>query len=218
MKRAAAIIVAALALAACHHNEQLADAAAEGNAAAQYEYGRRLLGGEKGLSANPHQAALWLTAASLRGHAKAQSLLGWCYAVGRGVEKSPAESRKWYEAAASQGSAVACLQLAKASLQEHREADAARWLRPLAEAGFDGPQNILGKLLLLDKGGAIPQSEAQRYLRFAAMNGDAEACLLMGYCYAKGIGVPKNTTLMNSWLRMATQQGGTEASGLIHVD
>lgn len=217
MKRAAAILVA-LALAGCHHNEQLADAAAEGNAAAQYEYGRRLLGGEKGLAANPHQAALWLTAASLRGHAKAQSLLGWCYAVGRGVEKSPAESRKWYEAAANQGSAVACLELAKAGLQEHREADAAHWLRPLAEAGFDGPQNILGKLLLLDKGGAIPQSEAQRYLRFAAMNGDPEACLLMGYCYAKGIGVPKNTTLMNSWLRLATQQGGTEASGLIHVD
>lgn len=217
MKRAAAILVA-LALAACHHNEQLADAAAEGNAAAQYEYGRRLLGGEKGLSANPHQAALWLTAASLRGHTKAQSLLGWCYAVGRGVEKSPAESRKWYEAAANQGSAVACLELAKAGLQEHREADAARWLRPLAEAGFDGPQNILGKLLLLNKGGAIPQSEAQRYLRFAAMNGDPEACLLMGYCYAKGIGVPKNTTLMNSWLRLATQQGGPEASGLIHVD
>ena len=217
MKRAAAMIVA-LALAACHHNEQLANAAAEGNAAAQYEYGRRLLGGEMGLAANPHQAALWLTAASLRGHAKAQSLLGWCYAVGRGVEKSPEESRKWYEAAANQGSAVACLQLAKAGLQEHREADAARWLLPLAEAGFDGPQNILGKLLLLDKGGAIPQSEAQRYLRFAAMNGDPEACLLMGYCYAKGIGVPKNTTLMNSWLRMATQQGGTDASGLIHVD
>ena len=217
MKRAAAILVA-LALAACHHNEQLADAAAEGNAAAQYEYGRRLLGGDMGLAANPHQAALWLTAASLRGHTKAQSLLGWCYAVGRGVEKSPAESRKWYEAAANQGSAVACLELAKAGLQEHREADAAHWLRPLAEAGFDGPQNILGKLLLLNKGGAIPQSEAQRYLRFAAMNGDAEACLLMGYCYAKGIGVPKNTTLMNSWLRMAAQQGNPEATGLIHVD
>ena len=217
MKRAAAILVA-LALAACHHNEQLADAAAEGNAAAQYEYGRRLLGGDMGLAANPHQAALWLTAASLRGHTKAQSLLGWCYAVGRGVEKSPAESRKWYEAAANQGSAVACLELAKAGLQEHREADAAHWLRPLAEAGFDGPQNILGKLLLLNKGGAIPQSEAQRYLRFAAMNGDAEACLLMGYCYAKGIGVPKNTTLMNSWLRLAAQPGGPEASGLIHVD
>ena len=216
--RAAAMLCAVLLLVSCHHNEQLADAAAEGNAAAQYEYGRRLLAGEKGLSANPHQAALWLTAASLRGHAKAQSLLGWCYAQGRGVEKSAAASRKWYEASARQGSAVACLELAKAGLQEHREADAARWLRPLAEAGFDGPQNILGKLLLLDKGGAIPQSEAQRYLRFAAMNGDPEACLLMGYCYAKGIGVPKNTTLMNSWLRLATQQGGPEASGLIHVD
>lgn len=72
---------------------------------------------------------------------------------------------------------------------------------------------------VLDEGArAIPQSEAQRYLRFAAMNGDAEACLLMGYCYAKGIGVPKNTTLMNSWLCLAAQQGGQEASGLIHVD
>ena len=218
MKRAAAMIVATLVLAACHHNEQLADAAAEGNAAAQYEYGRRLLGGEKGLSANPHQGALWLTAASLRGHAKAQSLLGWCYAVGLGVEKSPAASRKWYEAAAYQGSAAACMELAKAGLQEHREADAAHWLRPLAEAGFNGPQNILGKLLLLNKGGSIPQSEAQRYLRFAAMNGDAEACLLMGYCYAKGIGVPKNPVLMNSWLRMAAQQSASSAAPpqLIH--
>ena len=216
MKRTAAMIVA-LALAACHHNEQLANAAAEGNAAAQYEYGRRLLGGEKGLSANPHQGALWLTAASLRGHAKAQSLLGWCYAVGRGVEKSPAESRKWYEAAANQGSAVACLELAKAGLQEHREADAARWLRPLAEAGFDGPQNILGKLLLLNKGGAIPQAEAQRYLRFAAMNGDAESCMLMAYCYAAGIGVPRNPVLVNSWLRMSAELGNPAAKSLLTV-
>ena len=215
MKRVAAMIVASLALAACHHNERLADAAAEGNAAAQYEYGRRLLGGEKGLSANPHQAALWLTAASLRGHAKAQSLLGWCYAVGRGVEKSPEESRRWYEASARQGSAVACLELAKSGLREHREPDAAHWLQPLAEAGFPGPQNILGKLLLLDKGGAIPQAEAQRYLRFAAMNGDAEACLLMSYCYAKGIGVPRNTTLMNSWLRLAAQHGDPTAAGIV---
>ena len=213
MKRAAAIVFA-LALAACHHNERLADAAAEGNAAAQYEYGRRLLGGEKGLTANPHQAALWLTAASLRGHAKAQSLLGWCYAVGRGVEKSPEESRKWYEASARQGSAVACMELAKSSLREHREPDAARWLQPLAEAGFPGPQNILGKLLLLDKGGAIPQAEAQRYLRFAAMNGDPEACLLMSYCYAKGIGVPKNATLMNSWLRMFAELSNPAAKSL----
>lgn len=66
MKRAAAILVA-LVLAACHHNEQLADAAAEGNAAAQYEYGRRMLAGEKGVRANPQQAALWLTAASCAG-------------------------------------------------------------------------------------------------------------------------------------------------------
>ena len=217
MKRAAAIIVAALALAACHHNEQLADAAAEGNAAAQYEYGRRLLGGEKGLSANPHQAALWLTAASLRGHAKAQSLLGWCYAAGRGVEKSPAESRKWYEAAARQGSAEACLELAKTSMREHREPDAAYWLKPLAEAGYTGPQSFLGKLLLLDQGGAIPQEEAQRYLRFAAMNGDAEAAMLMAYCYAAGIGVPKNPVLMNGWLRMFAELSDPAADSLLTV-
>lgn len=41
---------------------------------------------------------------------------------------------------------------------------------------------------------------------------------LMGCCYAKGIGVPKNTTLMNSRLRLDAQQGSPEASGLIHVD
>ena len=214
MKRAAAILVA-LVLAACHHNEQLADAAAEGNAAAQYEYGRRMLAGEKGVRANPQQAALWLTAASLRGHSRAQSLLGWCYAQGLGVEKSAEESRKWYEASARRGSPVACLELAQDSLRNHREPDAARWLKPLAEAGFPGPQNLLGKLLLMDKGGAIPQSEAQRYLRFAAMNGDAEACLLMSYCYAAGIGVPRNATLMNSWLRMAAEQGDPTAAKLL---
>ena len=217
MMRAAAMLCAVLLLVSCFHNERLADAAAEGNAAAQYEYGRRLLGGEKGLYANPHQAALWLTAASLRGHAKAQSLLGWCYAQGCGVEKSAAESRKWYEASARQGSAVACLELAKASLREHREPDAAHWLRPLAEAGFDGPQNILGKLLLLNKGGAIPQAEAQRYLRFAAMNGDAESCMLMAYCYAAGIGVPRNPVLVNSWLRMSAELSDPAAKSLLTV-
>lgn len=207
--------LAVLLLACCHHNEQLADTAAAGNPAAQYEYGRRMLAGEKGLRANPQQAVLWLTASSLRGHAKAQTLLGWCYAQGLGVEKSPQESRKWYEASARRGSPVACLELAKDSLRDRREPDAARWLKPLAEAGYPGPQNILGKLLLLNKGGSIPQSEAQRYLRFAAMNGDAEACMLMSYCYAAGIGVPKNSVLMNSWLRMAAVQGNPTARQLL---
>ena len=215
MMRRFAILAAALLLTSCHHNERLADAAAEGNAAAQYEYGRRLLAGEKGLSANPHQAALWLTAASLRGHVKAQSLLGWCYAQGRGVEKSAAESRRWYEAAAYQGSTIACLELAGDSLRNERGPDAARWLQPLAEAGYPGPQNILGKLCLMGKGGAIPQGEAQRYLRFAAMSGDAEACLLMGYCYAAGIGVPRNEVLMNGWLRLAAEHGDPTAQKLL---
>ena len=214
MKRAFAIL-AALMLASCYHNERLADAAAEGNPTAQYEYGRRLLAGEKGLRANPHQATLWLTAASLRGHAKAQSLLGWCYAQGRGVEKSPEESRRWYEASARQGSPIACLELAKDSLRNERGPDAARWLQPLAEAGFPGPQNILGKLCLLGQGGTIRQGEAQRYLRFAAMNGDAEACLLMGYCYAAGIGVPRNADLTNGWLRLAAEGGNSTAQQLL---
>lgn len=216
MKRLLAITLALLLAGCCSWRyEPLADRAAAGDADAQFEYGRSLLTGKFGLKSNPRQAALWLKAAALRGHVRAQSILGWCYEKGMGVEKSEREARDWYARAAGQGDYIACSYLAKMAVRNHDQEEAVHWIRPLAEAGFPGPQMVLGKMCLTGRSGSMPRTEAPRYLRFAAMQGDAESCFLMALCYAEGVGVPRNALLMEGWVRQAAELGHPLARALV---
>jgi stage V sporulation protein D (sporulation-specific penicillin-binding protein) len=58
-------------------------------------------------------------------------------------------------------------------------------------------------------------AEGIRYLRYAAMQGNAEACLMLSTCYATGKGVPKNDELMMGWLVNAAEAGNETAANLL---
>ena len=85
-------------------------AAAQGNAEAQaqlagmYLYG---LGPAKDAPDPDLRAAQWYFAAARQGHPEAQYSLGLLFAVGKGVQRSDKEARKWMQRAAAQGSAEA---------------------------------------------------------------------------------------------------------------
>lgn len=200
-----AVCAAAFLLSSCYHNAELAQRAADGDPQAQYEYARRLLTGQKGLTAEPECAVAWLHPAAEAGYAPAQALLALCYERGLGTERSPREANRLYTAAAEQGHAPACRALVAQEMAAGRLPAAERWLRLLAEQDNAGAQLVYAKMCLGGSFGHRREAEALRYLRFAAMQGNAEACLLMADCYAEGIGVPRNAALAQGWRRNAEE-------------
>ena len=58
-------------------------------------------------------------------------------------------------------------------------------------------------------------TEAVKWLRKAAEQGDAQAQRALGACYAYGRGVRRSTEQAKVWLRKAVEQGDREAGGLL---
>lgn len=105
----------------------------------------------------------------------AQYSVGWLYANGRGVEKDPAEARRWYRKAAEQGNVDARNGLAvmyatgKGVRRDDRKA--VRWYREGAEADYALAQVHLSELYA--NGLGVPQDKA-RSGEMAAQGGRAE--------------------------------------------
>jgi TPR repeat protein len=76
-------------------------------------------------------------------------------------------------------------------------------------------QLILARMHLNGTAKNASVAEGIRYLRYAAMQGDGEACLMLSTCYATGKGVPKNEELMMGWLMNAAEAGNQTAVELL---
>lgn len=211
------VLLALLLCTGCYNNGELATLAQSGHPGAQYEYGRRLLTGSKGLPKSPEVAVMWFAAAAEQGEHRAQAALGLCYERGVGVAMSAASAKRWYRQAALQGNSNACLAMVNMSVRRKDYEGAARWLRPLAERDVLPAQLLLGKMYLSGAAGRSKERQAVRYLRFAAMQGDPEACLLMSSCYAAGVGVPKDEQLMLGWLKNAAEAGSDRAQAMLQA-
>ena len=86
------------------------EAAAAGNAKAQFHLGMMYLRG-RGTPENLGEAQRWFRQAAKHGDPDAQVQLGTMYQCGYGVEIDLAQARHWFELAAKQGhgAAVECL-------------------------------------------------------------------------------------------------------------
>lgn len=203
MKRCLLLLAAAFLLPACHHNGTLIRQAKEGDPLAQYEYGRRLLLGQKGVKHDPAAAVAWLRAAASDGYAPAQAVLALCYERGLGVERSTEEAKRLYTLAAAQGHTPACQALIAQEMKAGNKAGAAGWLRSMAEGGNPAAQLLYGKSCLSGAFGKARKTDGIRFIRYAAMQENKEACLLMADCYAKGRGVPQDDDMARGWHRNA---------------
>ena len=76
--------------------------AEQGDAATQYELGRRYADG-RDVARDDTEAARWYRLAADQGLAQAQARLGALYADGRGVAQDYTEAVRWYRLAAGQG-------------------------------------------------------------------------------------------------------------------
>jgi localization factor PodJL len=156
----------------------LRQAAAEGDARAQYAIALRYAQGE-GTAQNLTEAAHWLERAASAGLAPAQYRLAVLYESGQGVTRDLGRARSWYQAAAEKGNVKAMHNLAvSASGREGEGADyalAARWYGEAAAYGLADSQFNLG--ILAEHGLGTPKnlSEAYKWFALAAKAGDEEA-------------------------------------------
>lgn len=214
--RFTALLLLPILLGGCYHNARLAEMAAEGDADAQYEYGRRLLTGQKGMPESPDKAIPWLRKSAAQGDDSAMAALGLCYERGLGVDASYRAARRWYEKAITAGNEDACLALLQMEVRAGHTDQAVRWLRNRADSGGLPAQLILGKLYFNGRlREYISPQDAARYIRYAAMQGSAEACFMLSACYADGVGVPKDDSLMLGWLINAAELGHEDAVELL---
>lgn len=152
--------------------------AVEGNPAAQYEMGARLVEG-RGAARDAKAAAHWFEKAGETGLALAQYRLGSMYERGVGVARDYARARQWYERAAESGNARAmhnvAVLLAEGGDGKPDYAAAAEWFRQAAEYGIRDSQFNLG--ILYARGLGISRDLQKSYVWFsaAADQGDEDA-------------------------------------------
>lgn len=213
-RRLLAVGLALLTAACSFHQEELMEQAAAGDAAAQYELGRRLLTGRRGFTADPALGFAWVKQAALQGDTNAMAAVGLCYERGLGTDASAAEAEQWYNKALDEGNMNACIPLMRMAVKKGDPDGMVHALVPPAERGAAAAQLMLSSLYLSDPS-AEKQALGIRYLRFAAMQGNADACVRMGLCYAAGKGVPQNDLLARGWFENAVEAGDGRAAALL---
>ena len=157
---------------------ELRQAAANGNARAQFEVGAIFTEG-RALEKNLEEAARWYERSAAQGFVPAQYRLGNLYEMGSGVEKNLEQARLWYQRSAEAGHRMAMHNLAAlyagGEMGEQQFELAAEWFGKAAERGMTDSQFNLG--MLYARGLGVEQDFEQSYKWFAlaAMSGDQDA-------------------------------------------
>jgi hypothetical protein len=108
-------------------------------ATSDFDRGIRLLCSAAGRRAVQAEAAKWLGQAAQRGHAGAQSVLGWMHMAGIGVTRDETAAARWLQPSAAAGNTAAQNNLGllyatgKGVAHSHARADA--WFRTAADHG-----------------------------------------------------------------------------------
>jgi len=144
---------------------------------------------------------------------KAQELLGWCYAVGKGVKADAQQAVRWFSRAASQGSVFAQRKLGTAYAQGLGVAQdygtAIDWLSRVVEGGHADVKLDLAKLYLEQS----PRRDVARALALAtpfAEKGVLDAQFLLGRIYASQLDPPDVDKAL-AWYRRAAERGDADA-------
>ena len=158
---------------------QLREAAAMGNADAQFVIATRYLNGENGVPQDFAKAAYWYGKAAAAGNAPGQYRLGTLYERGKGVAKDMNAALGWYERSASLGNVKAMHNAAVLSASnDQKQPDYARafkWFSLGAAHGLKDSQFNLAVLLERGLGTKANAKEALFWYSNAAKQKDADA-------------------------------------------
>ncbi|MBI2717153.1 MAG: SEL1-like repeat protein [Rhizobiales bacterium] len=159
-------------------SQSLRDAAAKGDATAQFIVASRYLDGQV-LTQDFTKAAYWYQQAATRGLAPAQYRLATLFERGKGAPRDMATALLWYERAASAGNVKAmhnAAVIAAGSEAGTPNYDKAfRWFGEAAKRGLKDSQFNLAVLYERGLGARIDTGEALFWYGLAAKQGDTDA-------------------------------------------
>lgn len=157
---------------------ELRQAAADGDARAQFEIGAIYTEG-RAVTQDYAEAAKWYERAAAQGFVPAQYRLGNLYEAGQGVEKDIEIAKLWYQRAAEAGNRMAMHNLAAlyagGLLGEQEFETAAEWFAQAAAKGMTDSQFNLGMLHARGLGVEQDFSASYKWFSLAARNGDKDA-------------------------------------------
>tara|TARA_R110000782_G_scaffold57256_2_gene119417 strand:+ start:2503 stop:3681 length:1179 start_codon:yes stop_codon:yes gene_type:complete len=186
--------------------------------AASYEEGKQAY-----LKKNYALALEILKPLAEQGDSQAQITMGLMYDYGHGVEKSPAESIKWYLMAAEQGVPLVQHDIGVKYFQgqgvEQNYLEAAKWWEQSANSGIADSQFNLG--LMYYRGIGIPKDyvKAAKLFEDAAEQGHGNAQYSLAVMYAFGQSKTKNYATALKWFNKSAEQDIAQAQfnlGVFH--
>jgi TPR repeat protein len=191
-------------------------AAEGGRRDAQWALGERYLREENGASRNAAKGIELLRRSAAQGSSRAQSLLGWAYWSGIGVQQDFVEAAKWFTAAARQEDGYALAALSgfyyRGTGVDKDEALAKRLLLRSAELGDVRGLNGAWSVLLV---GAPEDRDARLGMHFlskAASANDADAAYVLAREYLTGRDVARDPSLAAVWFERAAKNKHALAS------
>lgn len=156
----------------------LREAAARGDARAQFIVASRYLDGQ-GVAQNLPKAAYWYQQSASRGLAPAQYRLATLFERGKGVPQDAATAMLWYERAAEGGNIKAMHNAAVIAAGNEAGTPnydkAFKWFKAAAERGLHDSQFNLAVLYERGLGTGIDKKEAYFWYSLAAKQGDGDA-------------------------------------------
>jgi len=157
---------------------ELRQAAADGDARAQFEIGAIYTEG-RAITQDYKAAATWYERAAAQGFVPAEYRLGNLYEIGNGVDKDLEIARLWYQRGAEAGNRMAMHNLAalyaSGQLGEQQFETAAEWFERAANLGMTDSQFNLGMLHARGLGVDQNMEESYKWFSLAARSGDADA-------------------------------------------
>ncbi len=186
--------------------------------AADYEEGKQAY-----LSKNYALALEILKPLAEAGDSQAQITMGLMYDYGHGVDKSPAESIKWYRMAAEQGVPLVQHDIGVKYFQgqgvEQNYLEAAKWWELSANSGIADSQFNLG--LMHYRGIGIPKDyvKAAKLFEAAAEQGHGNAQYSLAVMYAFGKSKTKDYAAALKWFNKSAEQDVAQAQfnlGVFH--
>ncbi|MGH9601904.1 MAG: tetratricopeptide repeat protein [Terriglobales bacterium] len=176
----------------------------------QFERGMRYLSGV-GVNRSDQQALDLIRRAAERGHAPAQTALGFFYETGSLVPRGLQQAAVWYQKAAEQGDPVAQWVLGRMYWTGQgvgRDAQQAeRWFQKAASQG-----NAFGAYLLGVVKDERDYRSAPEWYRSAAEQGLPQAQRRLGQLLKEGRALPQDKQEAYVWLLLSFEAGDAEAA------
>ena len=152
----------------------------------------------------------YITSAN-HGDVLSQTIVGYIYENGIGMDRNTEEGVKWFRKAADQGYAAAQVELASCYLLgigiPENNTEAIRLLSLAANQNYSPAQVSLGYSYLYGYKVKMDKNEGVKWYRKAAEQGDASGQFGLGSIYLLGEGVPQDYAEAVKWYRKAAEQG-----------